>query len=99
MPELPEGPITVVPDWVCEIHSPTTRGYDLVTKRRFYASIGVAYLWYVDPEARSLTVSKLVDGHWYELGAYGEDETTVRAEPFEAVALPLREWWGEGEQA
>src|SRR5438105_1001262 len=29
LPELPEAPITVVPDWVCEILSPTTRRHDL----------------------------------------------------------------------
>ncbi|MEZ4448259.1 MAG: Uma2 family endonuclease [Nannocystaceae bacterium] len=86
------GPITAVPDWLCEILSPRTRGYDLVVKRRFYAEIGVSHLWYVDPAARALTVSRLQDGHWVELGVHGPDET-VRAEPFEAVAIDLSQWW------
>lgn len=29
MPTLPDGPITVAPDWVCEVLSPTTRSHDL----------------------------------------------------------------------
>lgn len=84
--------ITVVPDWVCEILSPRTRSYDLVVKRRFYADIGVGHLWYIDPQARALTVSKLEGGRWLELGTHGADEK-VRAEPFEAVEVSLAEWF------
>ena len=87
-----DSPITVVPDWLCEVLSSSTRGYDMVVKRRFYARIGVPYLWYVDPDARALTVSKLVDGRWMELGIFGENER-VRAEPFEAVEVSLGDWW------
>lgn len=95
MPQLPKaGPITVVPDWICEVLSPSTRGYDLITKRRFYAEIGVSFLWYIDPDARALTVSKLQDGRWVELGIHGPDEK-IRAEPFEAVELDLSAWWSD----
>lgn len=86
------GPITVVPDWACEILSPRTRGYDMLVKRRFYAEIGVSHIWYVDIEARALTVSRLVDGKWVELGVYGGDEK-IRAEPFEAIEIDLGGWW------
>lgn len=84
--------ITLVPDWICEILSPSTRGYDLITKHRFYAEIGVPYLWYIDPDARALTVSKLQDGRWVELGVHGPDEK-IRAEPFDAIELDLSDWW------
>lgn len=95
MPQLPvKGPITVVPDWICEILSSGTRGYDLIIKRRFYAEIGVPFLWYIDPEARALAVSKLDDGRWVELGVHGPDEK-IRAEPFEAIELDLSHWWSE----
>jgi Uma2 family endonuclease len=87
-----DGPITVVPDWICEILSPTTRGYDLIVKRRFYADIGVGHLWYVDLEARALMVSRLENGHWVELGVHGVGEK-VRAEPFDAVEIDLATWW------
>jgi Uma2 family endonuclease len=91
-PPAKHDPITIVPDWVCEILSKSTRSYDLIFKRRFYADIGVGYLWYVDPDTRSLTVSKLENGRWVELGVHGPGET-VRAEPFDAVAIDLSLWW------
>lgn len=93
MPVPPRsGPITVVPDWACEILSPRTRGYDLLVKRRFYAEIGVSHIWYVDLEARTLSVSRLVEGKWLELGVHGSDEV-VRAEPFAAIEIDLAAWW------
>jgi Uma2 family endonuclease len=93
MPHPPRtGPVTVVPDWICEVLSPSTRNHDLVKKRRFYAEIGVAFLWYIDPPARALTVSKLQDGRWVELGVHGPDEK-IRAEPFDAIEIDLAVWW------
>jgi Uma2 family endonuclease len=90
LPELPQdGPIQTVPDWLCEIHSPNTRGYDLLKKRPFYARIGVAWLWYVDVEARTVTVSKLVDGAWLEAAVHGEDEH-ARLQPFGDVEIVSR---------
>lgn len=86
------GPIDIVPDWVCEILSPSTRSYDMLVKRPFYAEIGVSYLWYIDPEGRTLAVSRLEAGRWLELGVFG-GEQVVRAEPFEAIELALDPWW------
>jgi len=86
------GPIEVVPDWVCEILSPSTRSYDMLVKRPFYADIGVRHLWYIDPEARTLAVSRLEAGRWLELGMFG-GEQAVRSEPFEAVEIRLEPWW------
>src|SRR4051812_21268321 len=75
LPQLPnDEPLRIVPDWICEIHSPTTRGYDVLKKRPFYARIGVAWLWYVDLEARTITVDRLKDGAWSEVAVHGEDE-------------------------
>jgi Uma2 family endonuclease len=93
LPELPEDrTIDVAPDWVCEILSPRTRAYDLRTKKPFYASIGVHHIWYVDLDMRSLTVSRLHDGRWLEVGLFGDDDV-VLAEPFDAAAIELVEWW------
>lgn len=90
-PSLGE-PIRVVPDWACEILSPSTRSFDMLVKRRFYAEIGVTWLWYVDPEARTLSVYRRHEGHWLELGVWGNEEK-VRAEPFVEVELDLGYWW------
>jgi len=92
LPSLPREPIKVVPDWVCEILSPSTASYDNIVKRRFYAEVGVGHLWYVDPRDRTLRVSRLEGGKWVELGVFGADEK-VRAEPFDAVEIDLAAWW------
>ncbi len=92
MPGGPKGRIRIVPDWICEVLSPSNRTYDLTIKRRFYAEVGVQHLWYIDPDARTLTVSRLHEGHWLELGVYSDGDR-VRAEPFEAVEIDLSEWW------
>jgi Uma2 family endonuclease len=100
LPVLPEDRnIDVAPDWICEILSPSTRGYDQRIKRPFYARIGVGYLWYVDLESHSLTVSQLQPrepgGLWVDLGVYREDDV-IRAAPFDAIEIALGEWWQTG---
>jgi Uma2 family endonuclease len=93
LPDLPaDPPIVVVPDWVCEILSPTTRRHDQLIKRPFYARIGVSHLWFIDIDARTLSVSQLAEGRWLELGVFGQDDP-VRAEPFAAVELSMSDWW------
>jgi Uma2 family endonuclease len=96
LPELPQDEsIRVAPDWLCEVLSPATRGYDLIKKRPFYARTGVSWLWYVDVEAHSVTVSQLRDGAWVEVAGHGEDER-VRLQPFPEVELELATWWFSG---
>jgi Uma2 family endonuclease len=93
LPKLPrKEPIRVVPDWVCEILSPTTRRHDLLHKLPYYAKVGVAHLWFVDLEARVVTVQRLEAGRWVTIGAYS-DETEVRIEPFDVVMLNVASWW------
>src|SRR3954463_11855867 len=63
MPEPPiDEPIRVVPDWVCEILSPTPLRHDLVHKLPYYAKIGVSYLWLADLDARVVTAHRLESG-------------------------------------
>jgi Uma2 family endonuclease len=98
LPRLPsKDAIRVVPDWICEVLSPSTRGYDQLVKRPLYAQIGVRHLWYVDPGPRVLTVSRLEQGRWVELGTHGPGDK-VRAEPFEDVELELDAWFEGAEE-
>lgn len=91
--ELPlDASISLVPDWTCEILSPTTRRHDLLVKKPYYAKVGVPYHWLVDLEAQALTAYKLEGGRWVELGSWG-DETDARVEPFDAVPLDVKSWW------
>jgi len=98
LPRIPDGAITLVPDWICEVQSKGTRAYDIEVKRAFYASIGVGWLWYVDPKPRTLYVSRLENGRWVEMGMW-TGRHTVKAMPFDEVTLDLAEWWDdEGEE-
>lgn len=84
--------ITVAPDWVCEIASPSTARHDRTSKMRIYARAEVHHLWIIDPLARTLEVFRLERGHWSQITAHAADEK-VRAEPFDAVELALADWW------
>lgn len=93
LPIIPDdAPIEVVPDWVCEILSPTTRRHDLLVKKPYYAKVGVSHHWLVDLPARTLTAYRLEAGHWVEIGVYG-DEREARIAPFADVALDVARWW------
>lgn len=93
MPELPDDePIRLVPDWVCEILSPSNRRHDLLVKKPYYAKVCVKHHWLVDREARALTAYRLEGGFWVEIGVYG-DEREARIEPFAEVPLDVASWW------
>lgn len=92
LPELPEGAITIAPDWVCEVLSPTTRAHDLKRKRPLYARAGVSWMWIVDTDARTVIASRLQEGHWLELGTWSDDDV-ARIEPFDAIEIRLADLW------
>ncbi|MBI2388575.1 MAG: Uma2 family endonuclease [Deltaproteobacteria bacterium] len=93
LPELPgDAPIRVVPDWICEILSPTTRRHNVLIKKPYYARIGVPHHWIVDLEAQTITAYRLESGRWLELDAWG-DERDARIEPFDVIALDVASWW------
>lgn len=57
-----ENPITVRPDWVCEILSRTTQRGDRAVKLPAYAGAGVGHVWVIDPEACTVEVYETQDG-------------------------------------
>lgn len=83
-------PVTVVPDWICEVVSPANPAHDRVRKRRIYSAHGVDHYWIVDPTARTLEALHLdrERAEWRETGAY-DDESVARIAPFEAVELEV----------
>ena len=89
---LEENPVTVVPDWVCEILSTSTRRKDLGPKRTMYAAHGIPHLWIVDPDARQLDAFALDHGRWSLLKTFFEDDTADVA-PFEGTPLLMSNWW------
>ena len=94
LPELPSGAfLTIAPDWVCETISPSTERIDRGKKLRIYAREGVAHLWLVNPGPATLEIYRLQDAHWVLLST-GEGDTSVRAEPFDAIEIDLKRLWG-----
>ncbi len=93
LPTLPDRPwLELVPDWVCEVLSPSTERIDRGRKLRIYAETGVSHVWLVNPVERTLEVLRLREGSWTIVTVLtAEDE--VRTEPFEAVAFPLGALW------
>ena len=94
MPNPPEGhKIQVVPDWICEIFSPSTKSIDREEKMPLYGRYGVSFGWLVDPKAHTLEAYKLVDEKWTPLGFFRDDDT-VSVAPFDAIIIHLNELWG-----
>lgn len=93
-PERPdEHPVAARPDWACEILSPSTARYDLVEKQRTLHGHGVPHYWIVDPEHQTLTVMRWHEGHYLRVLDAGVGDV-VRAEPFDAIELDVRELFG-----
>jgi Uma2 family endonuclease len=93
MPAVPQDHrFEVVPDWVCEVLSPSTQRKDRVLKMKTYAQYGVPFLWLVDPNARILETYALADGQWTVTGLY-QDQDEVTAAPFDAISIALADLW------
>lgn len=84
----------IIPDWICEILSPSTAKLDRVEKMPVYARYGVRYLWLVDPLAKTLEVFQLNDHRWTLLATY-QDETEVCIAPFQEIIIALKQLWVE----
>jgi Uma2 family endonuclease len=94
MPQMPRDQrFEVVPDWACEIHSPSSARKDRVIKMPVYARFGVAYLWLVDPLARTLETFALDAGRCVVTGQF-KDEDIIAIPPFEALSIVLERLWG-----
>ena len=82
----------IVPDWVCEVLSPSTVRLDRMEKRAAYATMGVTWLWHVDPVAQTLEAFELREGQWLLTHARGGDDT-CDVPPFEAAPFNLDALW------
>jgi hypothetical protein len=93
MPQIPEGHrFEVVPDWICEILSPSTESKDRHIKMPIYSHYGVRYAWLVDPKRQRLEAYALHGGEWRLLAeASGTDAIAVA--PFDALTLELSNLW------
>jgi Uma2 family endonuclease len=110
--EPADGPYTtLVPDWICEVLSPSTQALDRGRKLDIYRREGISHAWLIDPARQRLEVYRRapVDAPdaasederqspdarpdaWVEIAVH-EGAVSVRAEPFDALALDLALLW------
>lgn len=81
--------IFVVPDWACEILSDDTVVLDKTKKMPIYAKHGLAHLWLVDPQRKTLGLVSIFkldpeSGNWIWLGGHFDKVTAV---PFHEMEL------------
>ncbi len=81
-------PIRELPDWVCEVQSPSTARRDLIQKRRAYHDAKVGHYWLVDPEGESLTALRWSLEGYIIVSVHGPDEL-ARIEPFDTFDFPV----------
>ena len=79
---------TIVPDWVCEVLSPSTQAIDRAEKMEIYGREKVNHVWLVDPIARTLEIYAHADAGWHRLAVF-RDDALVRAAPFEVFEFQL----------
>jgi Uma2 family endonuclease len=90
---LPEDAyLTVAPDWVCEVASPSTRALDRGRKLVVYQREQVRHVWVVEPLDKFLEVLEL-DGDSYRIVQRASGEDPVRLRPFDAIELDLAALW------
>ncbi len=94
LPALPaDAYLTLPPEWVCEVLSPSTETSDRGEKLRVYAREGVANAWLIDPSRQTLAVLALdARRRWIEAAAL-KGHGKVRAAPFDAIELELGTLW------
>ncbi|EYF08530.1 Uma2 family endonuclease [Chondromyces apiculatus] len=99
MPRPPRtGKFTLVPDWICEILSPSTATHDRIRKMPLYAAVGVTWVWLIDPLAGSLEVYHLGPGGRWVTELLVSGNITVSAPPFDAVPQDLGALWVEEDE-
>lgn len=87
LPELPaDQRFEVVPDWICEVLSPSTASTDREIKMPVYARYGVAHAWLVDPKQQRLEAYARTGNEWRPIGTFS-GTASIQVAPFETVAI------------
>jgi Uma2 family endonuclease len=95
LPRLPQTAwFELAPDWLCEILSPGTARVDRAEKLPIYARWGVAHVWLVDPDLRTLEAYENQAGRWVLLTTLKDDDA-VCLPPFDAVSFGLAGLWAD----
>lgn len=90
--EIDEPFLTIAPDFICEVLSPSTAEIARRRKLPIYAKAGIGHAWLLDPEAESFEVFRRAGEGWAVAGAWSAD-ARLRAEPFESIEIDLGKLW------
>lgn len=88
-----DGYFHVVPDWICEVASPSTAHVDRMKKMPLYARQKVRHVWLPDPKTWLVDVFRFERTRYLLVGTFGGDQP-IRAEPFEEVEIAPAFFWG-----
>ena len=87
-PDLNITPVTLAPEWVAEVLSPTTERFDRREKMGAWGAMGVGFVWLVDVDRRRIETFANVRGTMVA-GSVLEADAELAAEPFGALGLPV----------
>lgn len=94
-PQPPQGrPVTLRPDWICEVLSDSNRHNDTIRKLRRYHEAGVPHYWLLDPETGTLNVFRNEPLGYLNV-LIAERQQRVRAEPFDSIEVIVGVLLGE----
>ncbi len=88
---ITEANVQGTPDLVIEILSPSNKEYDRETKHRVYEEAGVAEVWYVDPEKRSVEILNLGPDRRYEVSAKLSGNAAIVSKALPGLSLTLED--------
>lgn len=86
--------VELVPDWTCELISPTHEARDRIEKARIYFREEVPHYWLMNSLEHTLEVFRRTD-IGYALVLAAQRGERVRAEPFDAIELRVDELFGD----
>lgn len=92
LPRLQGNRATIIPDWVCEVLSPSTARRDFGDKATWYHQQGVRWYWVVDPRAQTIRSYERRAEGWAQTGLHAEHET-ASIPPFDSVPIQLGTLW------
>ncbi|MDQ6522072.1 Uma2 family endonuclease [Nocardioides sp. LHD-245] len=81
--------IVVAPLLAVEVHSPSTKAYDLGPKKELLAAAGCPSYWTIDPRQPELVVWTLRDGAYAETARVAAQESWTASEPFAVTITPV----------
>ncbi|WP_232211524.1 Uma2 family endonuclease [Nocardioides sp. CF8] len=88
--DITERDLPTVPLLAVEVASPSTRLFDLSTKKARLDEAGIEAYWVVDPEGPRLRVWERRDGQLVDVGDVVGEETFTTVVPFPVEITPAR---------